>query len=212
MKITPIAFGLIPFCLAGFVAEARPADLPGNGGFERDPLGPLSGKVPAGWARSYGDPAVLRIVDEPRPGSPGDKALKIGTNEKNKRGGVLSKPIPLDPKFPLEVFLWLKDGGDMKVKRQPYVGVAWYDAQRKPIIRVPNTKCNYIYLNFPRQPDWQLVLRPFREGEKDGTKRYYSIPSNAAFFELWIFVQGYPWPIWVDDVEVVQAKPATQKK
>ncbi len=206
-------------CLPGLLgqsvltAEDEPANLVENGSFENDPVGQLSSKLPASWAKPYVDPSVLEIVEEPRPGSVGDKSLKIGTNQANKRSGVMSGLIPLDPRIPLEVFLWLKDGGDMKIKRQPYVGIAWYDAQRTPIIREPGTKVNYIYLNFRKQADWQLITRvviPFHKDEKDGTKRYYSIPSKAAFFELRIFVENYPWPVWVDDVQVIQTKPAAK--
>jgi len=190
--------------------EGGPTNLLANPGFEQDAVG-LSGKLPTGWAKSYGDPVVLEIVEEPRPGSPGDKALKINSNETMRRGGVMSQLVPFDATVPLKVSVWMKDGGDMDFDRRPYIGVAWYDDQREPIILRPGTKSNYIYLNYQRMPDWQLVsyvLQPFRDDEKDATRRFYSIPNSAAFFEFRVFTDNYPWPAWVDDPRAVQVPPS----
>lgn len=217
-RIASVIFAVTALSLLGLrgqpvrAAGGGSTNLLRNAGFEEDALG-LAGKVPAGWAKSYGDPAVLGIVAEPRPASPGDKALKIGSNETFKRGGVLSELMPLNPLIPLKVSLWLKDGGDMDVNRQPYVGVAWYDAQGEPIALRAQATSNYVYLNYPRMPDWQLVsrvLHPFREDEKDATKRHFSIPGRAAFFQVRVFTSNYPWPVWVDDALAVQTRPPTR--
>jgi len=195
-------------------AKDSPKNLIKNGDFEKDAVGDLGGKIPSGWARPYGDAKPLVIEEDSRPGSEGDKCLKFDTNAKAKRTGVISKRIPLNPSLPLTVSLWMKDGGDLKVKRLPYVGVAWYDAKRKPIILKKGTTVNYRYVNFKKQADWQRISRtfgPFDAKEKDGMKQYYSIPKEVAFFELRIFVGNYPWSVWIDDVEVTQPKPKPPK-
>lgn len=186
--------------------NAAPMNLLENGDFEKDAAGePSRGKVPTGWAKSYGSPAALVIVEEVRPGSEGDTCLKIDTKDKVLTSGCLSKWVPVDPKKPFKIMGWLRDGGSMAVKQRPFIGIAWYDAQRKPIVTVPNTKVNYIYVNFRKKPDWQLfthTLVPVPEG--GAHVRYKNVPPNAAFAEIRLFVIKYAGPVWFDDVLVTQ--------
>ena len=36
------------------------------------------------------------------------------------------------------------------------------------------------------------------------TRRYYSIPQAATFFEIRLLVDNYPWPVRLDDARAVQ--------
>jgi hypothetical protein len=70
-----------------------------NGGFEQSEIGPVPpGKVPAGWGQeAYGPDGQLEIVPLSRPGSSGKQCLGVNTSVSDKRSGVYSNYLPVDP-------------------------------------------------------------------------------------------------------------------
>ncbi len=176
-----------------------------NGSFEEGEVGPIWDKqwIP-GWPTG-GSPDVISLVKEPRTDSPGKLSIKIVTTEEIPGGGISSELTPLDPAKPLKVKGWIKEQ-DPSAGLLPYIGVAWYDGNREPVIVKPETLVvNYVYIMpYNRSSDWQEVemnVPVYSDGDGDTSSM---IPKNAAYFQVRLFVGSYIGTLWFDDFVATQ--------
>ena len=187
-------------------AEPRAQNLLKNADFESCAIGSAWAGGPAdGWWKPYGSRAVLEVVEEARPGSPGKQCLKIGTNEKVKAGGMYAELAPVNPKKALIVSGWLKPGRKETQLRGLYFGIGWYDEARQPIVIRKGTKMNYFYLYEREQHGkWYRMHAVVLPADKAKETYGREIPPNAAFFSVRVFTLNYPCPAWFDDIEAYQ--------
>ena len=193
---------LCPFVTDCSGAEANAGNLILNGGFEQRPA-PAQGP-PAGWSVYVGRANTLGIAAASRPASPGTHCLRIDTDENARTGGVRSKLIRCDASRPLTVVGWVADGGDPRTRARPHVAVAWYDAAKEPVPRKPGAKNNYVYINYRKAPEWERFVRTFVPAAAASPSEPWTIPAGATYFEVRLFAQNYPGPVWFDDITATQ--------
>jgi len=198
-----IALAMFSGSLSSAFAEDKKNILE-NGSFEEGELGPIWDRqwIP-GWP-SGPSADVVALVEEVRPDAPGKRSIKVTTTEAIAAGGIFSEFTPLDPTKPLKIKGWMKEENP-EVGPLPYIGVAWYDGNKEPIIVRPETVVNYVYIKpYPRVSDWQeleMEVPVYAEGDGDTTGM---IPKNAAYFQLRLFVMNYVGNLWFDDFTATQ--------
>lgn len=192
--------------LALLCGEAFAANLLANGDFEEGEIGPVWEKLMLpGWPKGNGN---LQLVAEPRPESKGKLSLKIVTTEDRNGGGISSDLCPMDPRKPLKLSGWIREEDLSSGKIMPYVGIAWFDEQKQPIVVLPGTNVNYQYISpYRRQPDWQQVEYTAPVAT-EGSRAADVIPKNAAYFQIWLFVREYVGTVWFDDFILSQDEAA----
>jgi hypothetical protein len=213
-RLSPVCALLALTVLTMGAAAAEPADLLVNGDFETPPVGVEStGKLPPHWVKAYGTPKILSIIEDARPGSPGTHCLQIAASADSRMGGAYSDFIAIDPQQGLEVSGWVKPGAGDKPFRGLYFGVAYYDAAKKPIILVPDTQLNYIYL--PRAAatgEWTRMSTVLAPKTPQNSNRYTAIPPATAFVQVRVFALNRATPGWFDDISVRQLPAAEAAK
>jgi hypothetical protein len=200
------------FALAAVSGAQTPqpaANLLINGDFEQGPAGPESrGKLPPGWVKSFISLDVVQVAAESRPGSAGKQCLQVDASEKVDGGGVFSALTPLDPARALRLSGWVKASGPLPKGNGAYFGVAWYDAEKKPICRPGYPDMNYTYVGGPwKEAAWTRLERAFQPVADPAMAVVRDIPANAAFFEVRVFALSYPRPVWFDDIAAAQEAP-----
>lgn len=183
-------------------ASADNGDLVPNGSFELDAAG--AAKTPTGWVRAMKDAQIVNIAEGARPGGDGARTLHIAGNADAPGGGVMSGYLPVDPAHPLEVSAWVRSDGESVAGPGAYLGVHWYDRDRKPIPISDSGGKNYVYaLSAVRPGTWTRFQRTYHVAG-EGVRSQDAVPAGAAFFELRAFTLEYPGSVWFDDIEATQ--------
>ena len=184
-----------------------PVDLLRNGDFEQsNPAGGL----PPGWGWTTSKHAdILELTDGARPGGKGAKVLRVNATRAKPSGGLRSELLPVDPTRPLTVSGWLKASGTRENAPGGYLGVAWHDAERRPVA-VNEHGLNYVYvLSAVKDTTWRRGECVFRPTERvEPPYQHDEIPPAAAFADIRAFALEYPGPVMFDDIEVRQESDA----
>lgn len=191
--------------------QTQPAPAGDNFDFEVGPAGEASrGKLPPHWDRAYSSLAGVEIIEAARPDSKGKQALKLALADGLNATGMYSPMLAIDDDKPLTVSIWLRDDGDPEDKRRPHIAIHWFDAKRQPVVVMPDTKVNYLYLPMANVRTWQQVQKTLTPAPSaEAFNRYENIPQGAAFFSLRLNLQQYPGPVVFDDFTYQQGKPDT---
>lgn len=188
-----------------------PGELLAGGDFETAEI--ARGKLPVGWATYIGTPEPLEVVADSAPGSPGRRCLEIHptTTAAPTISGIKSRLLPLDPSKPLTVSARSRRDGD-KNAAPVNMAVAFYDAERKPIILPPGN--HHVYLNLRVGPEWQSYSQTFSPppAGAETFDRSSCFPPQTRFFEVWVLTQNCPVAAWFDDVSAMQPVSAGEAK
>jgi|GEM_PF-1374073 len=196
-------FGALVLGAPPAATQPAPAAQPvgDNFDFETGDAGPgTQGKLPPVWDRAVSSLAGVQIVKDARPESSGQQALKLQGSTDVSTTGIISRMQSFDDSRPLNISIWVRDDGDRSDKRKPHIAMAWYDENRKPLIVLPGTKMNYVYVNTRKPGGWQRVQKTFTPSPGgEAFNRYEHIPQGAAFFTLRLNLMQYPGPVLFDD-------------
>lgn len=176
-----------------------------NGGFEQAsekwPQGPAAWRYAAPTART------LRLADAPRPLSAGERCLRVETGDHAVDVGLYSQLMPVDARKPLRVGGWIKGSGDMPGTGGAYLGVGWYDGDRRGIRMDPDRAPNYTYIKTQYKDNvWREFARVYKPAPpgREAPYKHAEIPPNAAFCDVRIHLLRYPRPVLFDDIVATQ--------
>ena len=204
--------GIVFAALAGIAISGEAVNILPNGDFEADELGviPPKGK-PKDWAyEAYGQPGCLEIVEGTRPGGKGKRLLAVNGTAEHANSGVHSQLIPIDPHTRYMQTGWVKASGQSDLGGGGYIGIAWYDAAKKPICgALGGDKNYYTYVIGSHAGDtWRGAARELVPDRTPNDGRYEvdEIPANAAYCQVWALIYHYDKTVWFDDLTLVRSE------
>jgi len=205
-----VRLGIVLVAFVGITVGDEEKNLLPNGDFEADESGviPPKGK-PNEWAyEAYGQPGCLEIVEGTRPGGKGKRLLAVNGTTEHANSGVHSKLIPIDPKARYMQMGWVKGSGQSDLGGGAYIGIAWYDANKKPVMGALGSNKNYYsYLIGAHSRDaWRGVARELVPDRTPNDGRYEidEIPANAAYCRVWALMYHYDKTVWFDDLTLIK--------